>query len=207
MLNDSYRLLGASASDSDEVIREKYEVLKEKYLEDRFKEGEVGNRAAKMLTDIKNAYDEIMSARRDSGYSFNAFSEVERLIRNSDLVGAQTALDAFDERGGEWHYWQSVIFYKKNWLNESKKQLEIACNMEPNNEKFKNAYNKVVNNINAASNGSNGWNTSGNGANGQGGQNDNVNGPTQQLGGGSCAEWCCEMIACNALLNCCCNCR
>ena len=38
---------------------------------------------------------------------------------------------------------QSVIFYKKNWVNESKKQLEIAINMEPHNNKYSEAYSKL----------------------------------------------------------------
>ena len=37
----------------------------------------------------------------------------------------------------------SVVFYKKNWTNESKKQLEIAMNMDPYNTKYKEAYTKL----------------------------------------------------------------
>ena len=52
-------------------------------------------------------------------------------------------LDNFNERTAEWHYLQAVVFYKKNWNNDSKKQLEIAMEMDPDNTKYRNAYGKM----------------------------------------------------------------
>jgi hypothetical protein len=52
-------------------------------------------------------------------------------------------LDDCNERSAEWHYLQAVLFYKKSWTNESKKQLEIAMQMEPDNVKYRSAYGKL----------------------------------------------------------------
>ena len=60
--------------------------------------------------------------------------------------------DKFNERNAEWHYLQAVIFYKKNWNNESKKQLEIAMQMDSNNPKYKNSYAKLNERIKTESN-------------------------------------------------------
>ena len=38
---------------------------------------------------------------------------------------------------------QAAVFYKKNWTNDSKKQLEIAMQMDPNNQKYRAAYGKM----------------------------------------------------------------
>lgn len=73
----------------------------------------------------------------------NDFSEIERLIKDGSLDLAQEKLDDINDRSAEWHYLQSIIFYKKNWTNESKKQLEIAMNMEPYNSKYSTAYEKL----------------------------------------------------------------
>ena len=70
-------------------------------------------------------------------------SIVESLIKDKRLDVAQKKLDDITERDAEWHYLQSVIFYKKNWINESKKQLEIALTMEPHNEKYSTAFSKL----------------------------------------------------------------
>ncbi len=205
MIDKYYKILGVQATDSDEVIQSRYEELKSKYQEERFLEGDVGNNAAKMLTEIEIAYNEIKSYRNEfsvEGEKSEAFSSVEAAIKSGNLTAAQQLLDDFNERSAEWHYYQSVIFYKKNWINESKKQLEIAISMDGSVQKYKNALNKIDERVNQGAKINNDWNRSGN-ANYQRQDGD----PEQQLGGDSCAQWCCDMIICNTMLNCCCNCR
>lgn len=199
-----YKILGVSETATNEEIKEKYFALREKYLEERFLEGEAGNNAAKKLTEVENAYNEIMSFRAQySGFESKSqlFNEIDDAIRSGDLRLAQEKLDLFDERNGEWHYYQSVIFYKKNWINESKKQLEIALQCDPDNEKYKNALNKINEKITNSGRVNPNWNQSGNATPESDAE------PVQQMGGEGCLQWCCDMLICNMLLNCCCNCR
>lgn len=206
MIDKYYKILGVDPSDSDEVISQKYQELKQKYQEERFLEGEVGNNAAKMLTEIDIAYSEIKSYRQEQsveGQKSEAFASVESAIKSGNLSAAQALLDDFNERDAEWHYYQSVIFYKKNWLNESKKQLEIAISINPDEQRYKNALNKLNERVNEGAKINSDWNRSGN-ANYKPQQEDIQE---QQLGGDSCMQWCCDMIICNTLLNCCCSCR
>lgn len=194
---------GATAAD----IKAAYESLREKYLEERFLDGEAGNNAAKMLNKIEVAYQELMNelsenaAADDGGASF---ARVEELIKADNLTEAQHVLDNFNERNGQWHYLQSVLFYKKRWMNESKKQLEIAIQLEPNNDKYKDAYRKLVEMINydaqthsSASQDPNGYNSQ------YQGQNMDPY-PEDQMGGSFC-DSCLRCIACNMCLNCFCN--
>jgi hypothetical protein len=126
------------------------------------------------------------------------FSEIEKNIRENNLNLAQDLLDKFNDRNAEWHYLQSVVFYKKNWVNESKKQLEIAMNMEPNNSKYSNAYiklkQKIEYNDRQFYSGSNQY--------GAGYQDQ-----PRQMGGTDnscltfCATWCCMDMLCS----CCCR--
>ncbi len=201
-----YKILNSTEFDSDEVIFNNYTTLKNKYLEDRFLEGEEGNIAAKKLTELEIAYQEVCSYRsqcKDNRSETSLFVEIENAIRAGNLQLAQEKLDLFDERDAEWHYYQSVVFYKKNWLNESKKQLEIAINMDGTNEKYKNALNRLNERVNSTQNINPNWNKSGSSPYGK----DGIGEETPQLGGSSCAQWCCDMIICNTILNCCCNCR
>ncbi len=145
-MQEFYKILNVSESATDEEIEIAYKKLKEKYSRERFYEGEIGNEAARMLTKIETAYHEITEQRKHSSKSeksCNDFSEVEKLIKSGNISGAQIKLDDYTERNAEWHYLQSVIFYKKNWMSESKKQLEIAVNMEPYNQKYTEAYSKL----------------------------------------------------------------
>ena len=143
-MQENYKILNIDESATDEQVESAYRSLKEKYQKERFLEGEAGNLAAKNLTKLESAYFEIMEDRAKKtnveGKTVENFEKVEQLIRSGDLTGAQNALDEYNDRTAEWHYLQSVIFYKKNWVNESKKQLEIAINMDPKNVKYAQSY-------------------------------------------------------------------
>jgi len=146
-MQEFYQVLGLPETATEEEVDAAYERLKAQYKKDRFCDGEKGNEAAKLLTKLETAYYEIkesknkkMSEEYTNTYDF---SNVERLIKNGDIAAAQAELDDCSERNAEWHYLQSVIFYKKNWMSESKKQLEIALNIEPYNTKYSNAYSKL----------------------------------------------------------------
>lgn len=183
-------------------IEEAYARLRDKYREERFLDGEAGNNAAKMLTKIETAYKELITeldeeARGDANGA--SYERVEELLRAGDIQEAQRVLDSFNERGAQWHYLQSVVFYRKNWVNESKKQLEIAMHLEPDNEKYKDAYKKLNDKVekDAASTSAN------NGQSVYQGQNMNTY-QDDQMGGNFCTA-CVECCALNACLNCLCN--
>lgn len=145
-MKDSYKVLGLSEDATNTEIDEAYKKLKEKYSRERFYEGEIGNDAARNLTKLENAYAEIILERnshKGTEKETMDYSEIERLIKEGKISDAQNKLDEYSERDAEWHYLQAVIFYKKNWNNESKKQLEIAINMDPFNTKYSDSYEKL----------------------------------------------------------------
>jgi curved DNA-binding protein CbpA len=207
MNKHNLELLGLSEGATKSEISQAYESLKAKYQEDRFLDGEAGNNAARMLTKIEAAYNELMSelseeeAASDGG---EAFEKVERLIKGGDLQEAQRALDAFNERNAHWHYLQSVVFYRKNWINESKKQLEIAMQLDTENEKYKEAYKKLNEKIDYDAK-----NHINDGANQSVYGSQNLNGSTDdQMGGNFCSQCitCCYVNLCvNCLCNMCCR--
>ena len=127
-----------------------------------------------------------------------SFARVEELIKAGDIAEAQRVLDAFNERGGRWHYLQSVVFYRKNWINESKKQLEIAIQLEPDNQKYKDTYKKLNEKINYDS-----QNSANAGQSVYQGQTVN-SADSDQMGGNFCAS-CIECCYINMCINCLCN--
>ncbi len=204
MNKKNLELLGLEEGATLEEIKSAYETLRAKYLEDRFKDGEAGNEAAKMLTKIEVAYSELESELKESNTSDGGdlFEKVEQYLKDGNTTEAQHVLDSFNERGGRWHYLQSVVFYRKNWINESKKQLEIAIQLEPENAKYKEAYRKLNDKINSDAQGN---------AQGQDGQQSTYQGQTMdsqpsdsQMGGNFCAN-CIECCYINLCINCLCN--
>ncbi len=145
-MKEYYEVFGLPETATDEEIAVRYKELKEKYGEERWLDGEAGNEAAKNLTKLETAYREIMATRKEQKTNTegqNAYEEISQLLKEDKIAEAQAKLDDFNERSAEWHYLQAVVFYKKNWTNDSKKQLEIAMQMDPDNVKYRNAYGKM----------------------------------------------------------------
>lgn len=201
-------ILGLDEGATKEQIDAAYNELREKYLEERFLDGEAGNNAARMLTRIDAAYNELLAEMAECGSAQNdgvsAFDKVEELIKSGDLTEAQRVLDGFNERGAQWHYLQSVVFYRKNWINESKKQLEIAMHLDTENQKYKDAYKKLNEKIEYDAK-----NHVNEGANQSAYDGQTMNSyPDDQMGGNYCSDCltCCYINLCvNCLCNMCCH--
>lgn len=206
MNKKNLEILGLEEGATEEEIQQAYSSLKAKYMEDRFLDGEAGNNAAKMLGKIETARDELIaeineqvkSSEEGSFETGDAYANVAQLIKDGNLQEAQRALDAFNERNAEWHYLQSVVFYRKNWVNESKKQLEIAMRLDAGNEKYKEAYKKLSDKIESDANRGNREN----GGSVYQGQDMTYSGDNQM--GDFCTS-CAECCALNMCINCMCN--
>lgn len=204
MNQKNYEILQVSEDATDDEIRESYERLKLKYNEEKWQDGEAGNNAARMLGKLDAAYSEIMEERKErakntSGAS--SFDEVSAAIRSGDYARAQKLLDDFNERSAEWHYLQSIVFYKKNWMSESKKQLEIAIQMDGANTKYREAYEKLKARADYRQQTGGAPNTNPDPAAGANGE---------QMGGNwcaNCASMCYTCLCVNCLFNLCCNCH
>ena len=216
MLKEYYQILGVDETVTDEELEKAYTALVEKYKEERWLEGEAGNEAAKMLTKVQVAYREVTAARKqgakmeESENSGKAFEDITALLKEGKINEAQAKLDEFNERSAEWHYLQSVVFYKKNWTNESKKQLEIAMQMNPSEVKYREAYGKLnakaeyeKKNAEQASSGQNPYSSAP-----HGGMEDDPN--ARQMGGNICGDCCtcCYTYLCvDCLFSLCCGCH
>jgi len=221
MSKNAYEILGVTENSSQAQIDEAYQSLRTKYRNDMYQEGALGKEAAKKLTEVEQAYRDICSGRasydaqRGPAASTDdapqqgpqkhsvAFAEVEEAIKAKDFRKAQEALDQVSVRDAEWHYFQAIIYYNKGWMTEAKNQMEMACNMAPDNAHYKD----VLGKLNAAI--------------------DNVGkkqdaapqyGPTQNTGyqrsyseqdarqgEDACCRWCQTMICLNCLCDCCCR--
>ncbi len=146
---NAYEILGLSHLASREQIDQRYQELRAKYQKDRFLEGDAGEEAAENLQKIEVAYRDILFAleeqqqQEQSDQPIN-YGTVEQLIKDNNLDKAQEMLDNVIIRDAEWHYLQSVLFYKRNWFLESKKQLEMATKLDPSNQRYQHSLEKLT---------------------------------------------------------------
>lgn len=194
-----YELFGLTEEATLEEVTEAYERLKKQYSDARFQPGEAGAEAAAKLNEIEIAYEDIkvdIKNRQAKSGGAELLSEIEQLIKVGNLDEAQRRLDEIMDRPAEWHYLQSIVFYRKNWYTDSKKQLELACKMDPANVKYRDTLLRLNNMIN----------TSNPNAQNQGPQGQQVppnrSADDRQMGGCGTEMNCCADLIC---LDCCCE--
>lgn len=201
---NNYDTLGIMPSATRQDIDEAYSSLRAKYQQDRFLVGQAGEDAAEKLQEIEVAYRDIIAeldraetAAQNDSTANDDFAPIDSLaavrdnIKNDNLDIAQNMLDNTGVRTAEWHYLQSVIFYKRNWFLEAKKQLEFAVDLEPNNQRYIDSLDKL-NKIIASKTIS----------------NDDLRGTTTTTSGTPYSNGTCTGSSCTDCLMCnmCCNC-
>ncbi len=208
MQKNSYLILGLKPGATKDEIEEAYRAMKAKYQELRFEEGSIGTNAAKMLDKIEVAYEEcLMDVQdRESQETYgSSYGEVESLIRDKKLDEAQEILDKMETRDAEWHYQQANIYFKKQWQSEAKVQLEIACDLDPANQKYKDTLERLKKVMNQASSGAS---SSTNNNQGQQGERAGYSNPAyaKDRSSDETAAACCNALSCACCADTCCEC-
>ncbi|MDR0426254.1 MAG: hypothetical protein LBH24_03690 [Clostridiales bacterium] len=144
-MKDPYAILGLDRESPPELLRARYEELRGIYSEGRFAPGDAGNEAARNLSELEEAWvtiSERIAAKERTGDGSD-LGYIDMLIRDGRYDEAQYKLDALSDRSAEWHYLQSIIYYKREWLSESKVQLETAVSLDPGNGRYRAALDKL----------------------------------------------------------------
>jgi curved DNA-binding protein CbpA len=145
-MTNPYEILQCTKDSSQAELKQKYEELRKQYSEERFLDGEKGNEGAKKLMELEEAWTiikaEFESKKNESQWGGD-YGYVDNLLKEGKYDEAQTFLDSVQVRTAEWHYMQSIIFYKREWLSESRKQLAFAVSMDPHNRKYTEALEKL----------------------------------------------------------------
>ena len=145
-MKDPYEILGVDREAGYEVAEDKYKELKARYSEDRFLTGEAGNEAARKLSELEDAWRQITEEQEKQKAKQNFggdLGQIDNMIKEGRYDEAQAALDGIADRSAEWHYLQSIIYYKREWMSDCKTQLEMAVNKEPWNGKYRTALDKL----------------------------------------------------------------
>jgi molecular chaperone DnaJ len=68
-----------------------------------------------------------------------AFQRVRMAINQDDLNLAEELLNAMSDRNAEWNYLKGIICTRRGWMDEAKRYLGLAVQMEPDNAEFQRA--------------------------------------------------------------------
>ncbi len=143
MQNNPYDVLGLPRNANEEQIKRAYRELAKKYHPDNFPDASMRELAEEKMKEINEAYDMLM--RKNGGnseYSKFEFAKIREMINQRNFSEAEIKLDSMNaaDRNAEWHFLKGCVLSQRGWYLDAKKFFEIACNMDPSNGEYRQAY-------------------------------------------------------------------
>lgn len=147
-MRNPYDVLGVPQGASSEQVNAAYKELLRRYQDS----GQFNK-----IDELNAAYDSIImnspgssnSGYSYSGYSYGAadYSDIRAKINSGRLDDAQILLDGIPEssRDAQWYYLKGTVQQKRGWLEEAAKNFATASNLDPSNNTYRMAFNKVNN--------------------------------------------------------------
>ncbi len=143
-MKNPYEVLGVPDGASLDQVKAAYKILSGKYQNDMRK-----------MDELNAAYDSIVmnSGSSYGGHSYsdyreaNDYADIASKIRSGRLDDAQILLDGIPEsnRDAQWYYLKGTVLQKRGWLEEAANHFATANRMDPSNNTYKMAYNRVIN--------------------------------------------------------------
>ena len=143
-MRNPYEVLGVPQGASIEQVKAAYRELIKRCHENGVPQSRID--------ELNDAYDAIImsgAASSDTQYtsytSVTDYSDIRNKINLGRLDDAQTLLDGVPEysRDAQWYYLKGTIQQKRGWLEEAANNFARACDMDPSNNTYKMAFNKV----------------------------------------------------------------
>lgn len=200
-MTDPYRVLGVSRDASDEEIKKAYRKLSRMYHPDSNINNPNAAQAEIRFKEVQEAYNQIQK-EKEGGYQSddwnsysgssgfgneNAYSSdmqaAVHYIKNGYYREALNILANISNRDGFWYYCSAISNAGIGNNVTALEHAQRAVTIEPDNIQYQNLLRKLQN-------GGNWYQDMGSGF----GRNFSTGG-----------DWCCKILMCNMLLNCCCN--
>ena len=160
-MKDPYEVLGVSPGATEEEIKRAYRDLARKYHPDNYTDNPLADLAQEKMKEINEAYDTLtkggqsgyqQTGYQQSGYqsysqwsgsSNTTYAQVRQNINLGKIQVAEDQLGAIATRDAEWYFLSGSIAYRKGWMDEARRNYEIACQMAPGNLEYRQALNML----------------------------------------------------------------
>lgn len=155
---DPYKVLQVSPEASDEEIKAAYREMARKYHPDNYTGNPLSDLATEKMQEINEAYDQITAMRQAGGGRSKAghtgggyagttsqFADIRRLVASRRITEAEELLDGVPQarRDAEWHFLKGTVQQLRGWLDDAYRNYAAACDMDPQNPEYKNAFSQL----------------------------------------------------------------
>ena len=159
-MKDPYTVLQVSRDASDEEVKKAYRELARKYHPDNYHDNPLADLAQEKMKEINAAYEEIQRERGTAGHGVSGeyaggyrtygsdgadgvYRQIRMALACGDLQRAETLLQSVDDHDAEWYYLMGTLAYRRGWLDQAKQFYETANRMEPGNEEYARAVERL----------------------------------------------------------------
>ncbi len=167
-MNDPYQILNIPPTATDEEVKRAYRDLARKYHPDNYHDNPLADLAQEKMKEINEAYDQIQKQRKaasaasqsysygpgsgyansgygsygenyNSTYGTSRLQQVRAAVNRGDISLAERLLSSVSDHNAEWNFLMGVVCSRRGWMDEAKRYLETAVQMEPNNPEYRSA--------------------------------------------------------------------
>ncbi len=165
-----YEVLGVNQNATQDEIKEAYRKLVKKYHPDQYKGTAFEAEANEKLKQINEAYDMLKNGKRrqtyntgntsysggQTGYNNTGYgngtsgvtfeqllASARQYINAGRYLEAELLLRSTNMRSAEWFFLMGNVQWCKGWPLEARKCYAQAMSLDPNNEDYKAAYDRV----------------------------------------------------------------
>lgn len=164
-MNDPYQILNIPPTATDEEVKRAYRDLARKYHPDNYHDNPLADLAQEKMKEINEAYDQIQKQRKASSAASQSYSysyadpgrsyggsyygndsygasrlqQVRAAVNRGDISLAERLLSGVSEHDAEWNFLMGVVCSRRGWLDEARRYLETAVQMEPGNPEYRSA--------------------------------------------------------------------
>lgn len=162
-MNDPYQILNIPPTATDEEVKRAYRDLARKYHPDNYHDNPLADLAQEKMKEINEAYDQIQKQRKASSaasqshsygcgsgnsygnsayggaYGAGSLDQVRMAINRGDISLAERLLSGVSDHNAEWNFLMGVVCSRRGWMDEAKRYMETAVQMDPNNPEYQNA--------------------------------------------------------------------
>ena len=147
-MRDPYDVLGVPRTATDDEIKKAYRKLAKQYHPDVNKASD----AEAKFKEVQNAYDTIMNRNSNPYGSFtqntyqNTYQDsslYQQIIQDLNMRMYQSAyqkLLTIQDRRADWYYFFSIANYGMGNMIAAKDAIATACEMDPQNQEYRNLY-------------------------------------------------------------------
>ena len=159
-MSDPYKVLNIPPTASDDEVKHAYRELARKYHPDNYHDNPLADLAQEKMKEINEAYEQIQKQRKGGyaassqrsgsyGYGGSSYSSassadplmqrVRMAINNGDISQAERLLNEAPNHGAEWNFLMGIVCSRRGWMDDARQYLQTACNMDPNNDEYRQA--------------------------------------------------------------------